>query len=195
MKAAKKSHRHFIIFKPYGFLSQFQSNARHELNKKFLGSLFNFPEQTMAIGRLDEKSEGLLLLTTDGETSDYINSSKVEKEYYAQVDGIITHEAIERLKLGVEISINGETYNTKPAKVYKLNTIPDLPKRGKKIRNDRHGPTSWVSITLNEGKFHQVRKMTSVVGFATLRLVRVRIHKILINKMQVSDVIEVENFF
>jgi len=195
METIKKTHRHFIIFKPYGFLSQFQSNARHERNKKFLGSLFDFPEQAMSIGRLDEKSEGLLLLTTDGKTSGFINSNKIEKEYYAQVDGIITYEAIAQLKHGVEISIEGEIYKTKPAKVFKLDKTPNLPIRRKKIRDDRHGPTSWVSITLNEGKFHQVRKMTSVAGFATLRLVRVRIHTIHINKMQTGDVIEVESFF
>ena len=195
MKVTKNLHRHFIIFKPFGVLSQFQSNARHERNNIFLGSLFDFPKHTMAIGRLDRKSEGLLLLTTDGKTSSLINSKKVEKEYYAQVDGLISQKAIEQLKHGVNISVEGETYKTKPAKVFKLDTTPDLPKRSKKIRDDRHGPTSWISITLKEGKFHQVRKMTSIVGFSTLRLVRVRVNKIIINKMKSGDVIEVKSFF
>ena len=87
-------HRHFRLFKPYGYLSQFQTNAKHEINKKFLGELYDFPLGTMAIGRLDKDSEGLLLLTTDGKVSYDITSSKTEKEYYVQVDGVITDDAI-----------------------------------------------------------------------------------------------------
>lgn len=144
----------------------------------------------MAIGRLDETSEGLLLLTTCGKTSAFINSQKVEKEYYAQVDGDISEEAIQQLKRGVEISVNGKTYTTKPCKVFKLEGEPSLPERGKKIRDERHGPTSWVSITLTEGKFRQVRKMTASVGFPTLRLVRVRIGEFRIGSMQPGEVLE-----
>jgi 23S rRNA pseudouridine2457 synthase len=188
-------HQHFIIFKPDGYLSQFVNNQTKRTNKKMLGELNDFPENTMAIGRLDEPSEGLLLLTTDGKTSEFIRSAKVEKEYLAQVNGIITEEAIEQLKNGVEISIEGTTYTTKPCKAFKLNTTPNLPTRRKKIRDERHGPTSWVSITLREGKYRQVRKMTAVVGFATLRLVRVRIGEITLDKMQPGDVAEVESFF
>ena len=65
-----KPHRHFILFKPYGYISQFISNEPKSHKKKYLGDLFDFPTGTMAIGRLDEKSEGLLLLTTDGKISD-----------------------------------------------------------------------------------------------------------------------------
>tara|TARA_R110002049_G_scaffold231823_3_gene404413 strand:+ start:2776 stop:2994 length:219 start_codon:yes stop_codon:yes gene_type:complete len=71
---SKNRHRHFIIYKPYGYLSQFQSNSRQQKKKRFLGELYDFPEGTMSIGRLDEKSEGLLLLTTDGKMSDFVNS-------------------------------------------------------------------------------------------------------------------------
>ncbi|MFD0843932.1 pseudouridine synthase [Flaviramulus multivorans] len=191
----KSDHKHFMIYKPYGYLSQFQSNSTQQKNKRFLGELHNFPKDTMSIGRLDEKSEGLLFLTTDGKLSDYINSQKVEKEYYALVDGDISQEAIKQLSEGVEIGFEGKKYQTKSCKVFKLNTLPNLPQRSKKIRDDRHGPTSWVSITLNEGKFRQVRKMTSAVGFPTLRLVRVRIGNIQLNSMQIGDVIEVKNSF
>ncbi|WOD42512.1 pseudouridine synthase [Hwangdonia lutea] len=187
-------HHHFILYKPYGYLSQFKSHDSKQQSKKFLGSLFDFPENAMAIGRLDEKSEGLLLITTDGKTSAFVNSQKVEKEYYAQVDGNISAEAIEQLKCGVEIGFNGIKYKTKPCKAFKLNETPNLPKRSKKIRDDRHGPTSWVSITLNEGKFRQVRKMTSAVGFPTLRLVRVRVGNIQLGTMQVGDVVAVDWF-
>ncbi|WP_372937784.1 pseudouridine synthase [Seonamhaeicola sp.] len=187
-------HKHFIIYKPYGFLSQFRSHDSKQQKKRFLGELYDFPKGIMAIGRLDEKSEGLLLLTTDGKMSDFINSQKVEKEYYALVDGDITLNAIEKLQSGVKIGFNGKKYQTKPCKVFKLNEAPELPVRSKKIRDARHGPTSWVSITLKEGKFRQVRKMTSAVGFPTLRLVRVRVGNIYLNNMQAGDVIEVTNF-
>jgi len=170
-----EKHRHFRLFKPHGYLSQFTTNARHEVNKKFLGDLFDFPEGTMAIGRLDKDSEGLLLLTTDGSLSYKINSSAIEKQYFAQVDGNVSTEIISELEKGVKISIDGANYITKACRVHKLKTIPDFPPRGKKIRDERHGPTSWISITLTEGKFRQVRKMTAAVGFPTLRLVRVRV--------------------
>ena len=190
MEALKTTHRHFIIYKPYGVLSQFASNDSKQQSKKFLGILHDFPHGIMPIGRLDEKSEGLLLLTTNGKLSDFINSQKVEKEYYALVNGAITDEAINKLRAGVEIGFDGKKYQTKPCQVFKLDGIPNLPERTKKIRDDRHGPTTWISITLNEGKFRQVRKMTSAVGFPTLRLVRVRVGTIKINTMQVGDVLE-----
>ena len=190
MEALKTTHRHFIVYKPYGVLSQFGSNDSKQQSKKFLGVLHDFPEGIMPIGRLDEKSEGLLLLTTDGKMSDFVNSQKVEKEYYALVNGVITDAEIDQLKSGVEIGFNGKKYVTKPCKACKLEHEPNLPVRSKKIRDDRHGPTTWISITLNEGKFRQVRKMTSAVGFPTLRLVRVRVGSIALNTMQVGDVIE-----
>ena len=140
-------HKHFILYKPYGYLSQFVNNQNKRANKKLLGDLFDFPNSTMAIGRLDEKSEGLLLLTTNGKISEFVRSSKVEKEYYAQVDGTVTDDAIERLKQGVEIGFEGIKYITKPCRAFKLDSLPEFPLRGKKIRDDRHGPTSWVSIT------------------------------------------------
>ena len=194
MEVFNENHRHFIIYKPYGYLSQFMSNASKQQSKNFLGSLHDFPEGMMAIGRLDEKSEGLLLLTTDGKTSDFINSKKVDKEYFAQLDGDISVYAINELKKGIDIGIHGEKYKTKPCEVSKLENYPNLPMRSQKIRDDRHGPTSWISITLNEGKFRQVRKMTSAVGYPTLRLVRVRVGKIYLNTMKVGDVIEMETF-
>ncbi len=185
-------HKHFIIYKPFGFLSQFYSNDSKQQKKNFLGSLHDFPEGIMAIGRLDEKSEGLLLLTTDGKTSDFVNSKKVDKEYYALVDGAITDEAIQQMADGVEIGFNGKKYQTKPCKVFKLEEEPDLPTRSKKIRDARHGPTTWISVTLNEGKFRQVRKMTSAVGFPTLRLVRIRVGHLNLGQMQVGEVIPID---
>jgi 23S rRNA pseudouridine2457 synthase len=188
----KFMHHHFILHKPYGYLSQFIYELKRK--KRLLGELFDFPEGTMAIGRLDEDSEGLLLLTTDGKVSEQIRSKKVDKEYYVQVDGVITPETIEQIKKGVEIGFNGTKYVTKPCEAFIVNEVPNFGPRGKKIRDERHGPTSWASITVNEGKFRQVRKMTAAVGFPTLRLVRVRIGTIQLDNLQAGEVREVKSF-
>ncbi len=185
-------HQHFIIHKPYGYLSQFKYELKRK--KKLLGELHDFPEGIMAIGRLDEDSEGLLLLTTDGKMSEIVRSKKVEKEYYVQVDGIITEEAIQKMQNGVEIGFEGIKYMTKPCKAFIVNEVPNFGERGKKIRDERHGPTSWASIVVTEGKFRQVRKMTAAVGFPTLRLVRVRIGNVHLNNLQAGSVIEIESF-
>jgi 23S rRNA pseudouridine2457 synthase len=185
-----EKHQHFAIYKPHGFLSQFIYELKRP--KKLLGLLYPFPEGTMAIGRLDEDSEGLLLLTTDGWMSEVVRSKKVTKEYYAMVDGIVTQEAIETLKKGVEIGFDGKKYQTLPCEARMIET-PNLPKPTQRIRDERHGPTSWISITLREGKFRQVRKMTSAVGFPTLRLVRVRIGAIQLGNMQIGEVIPMDD--
>lgn len=185
-------HRHFIINKPYGYLSQFITNQKKRKNKKMLGELQEFPEGTMSIGRLDEASEGLLFLTTDGMMSHLVRSKKVEKEYYIQVDGEITEEAIERLKVGVEIGFNGKKYTTLPCKAVSLNPPPVFWFREK--MRDKHRPTTWVSITINEGKFRQVRKMSAAVGFPTLRLIRVRIGDVHLGDLASGGVIEVDDF-
>ena len=185
------AHRHFIIHKPYGYLSQF---VCMEKKKKLLGELFDFPEGTMAIGRLDEDSEGLLLLTTDGMMSEIIRSKTIEKEYYAQVDGMITEEALEKLSTGVEIGVRNTKYHTLACKVFNPEKQPDFLPRTKRIRDDRHGPTCWISITLTEGKIRQVRKMTAAVGYPTLRLFRIRIGDIYLDNMKAGEVKEVERF-
>ena len=184
-------HHHFLIHKPFGYLSQFVTDAK---KKKLLGELHDFPAGTMAIGRLDQDSEGLLLLTTDGKQSEYVRSKKVEKEYYAQVDGLITPEAISHLQQGVEIGIRQDRYCTLPCKVFRLASPPDFPERSRKIRDDRHGPTSWVSITLTEGKNRQVRKMTAAVGFPTLRLIRVRVGSLHLQGLPAGGVQPVADF-
>lgn len=185
------NHKHFILHKPYGYLCQFVCEHK---KKKLLGELYDFPIYTMAIGRLDEHSEGLLLLTTDGKMSEFIRSRKTEKEYYAQVDGLITDEAVAMLQQGVEIGIRDVKYVTKPCTAFRLESTPDFAPRGRKIRDDRHGPTSWVSITVREGKFRQIRKMTAAAGFPTLRLVRVRVGDIVLGDLKPGEVREVEGF-
>lgn len=183
-------HRHFLIHKPYGYLSQFVGEA----NKKKLGELFDFPDGIMAIGRLDEDSEGLLLLTTDGRASELVRSRRIEKEYYAQVDGLIDEAALAQLRTGVEIGIHGVKFRTSPCAARRLDPTPAFAPRTRKIRDDRHGPTSWLSITLTEGKFRQIRKMTAAVGFPTLRLVRVRVGRLWLGELPAGAVVEVANF-
>ena len=141
----------------------------------------------MAVGRLDEKSEGLLLITTDGKFSNYITSSQVEKEYHVMVDGIININVIQQLQDGIEISVNGKPYKTKPCDARILTDVSHIEKRF--VREERHGPTSWFAITITEGKFRQVRKMTAKVGLPTLRLVRVRIGNYKLENMKSKDVI------
>jgi 23S rRNA pseudouridine2457 synthase len=186
------SHHHFLLHKPHGYLSQFiYEKKRH---KKLLGDLYGFPQGTMAIGRLDEDSEGLLLLTTDGMTSELVRSKTVEKEYYAQVDGQITNEALVQLQKGVEIGFKGIRYTTKPCVAFMVEELPHCIGAGRRIRDDRHGPTSWVSLTLTEGKFRQVRKMTAAVGFPTLRLVRIRVGNVSLQHLKAGEVLEVDSF-
>lgn len=181
---------HFKIYKPFGVLSQFKSgNPKQVRTKRFLGELYNFPQGTMPVGRLDEKSEGLLLLTTDGKLSDTINASGIQKEYWAQLDGEITDLALNSIQNGAKIGIHGKKYITKPCKAIKVVSPIHLPVASKKLRIGNHRPTSWISITLTEGKFRQVRKMTASVGFPTLRLIRVRIGSITLEGLNEADVL------
>jgi len=152
----------------------------------------------MAIGRLDEDSEGLLLLTTCGKSSSDVRDKSVEKEYYCQVDGQVTQEAIDRVEVGLEISIKGSIAKTLPCQARILDcsgdSLPDtIPPPVKKIRDDRHGPTSWISITITEGKYRQVRKMTAAVGFPTLRLIRVRVAGVDLGGLSMGEVREIQN--
>ncbi|RRQ48346.1 pseudouridine synthase [Maribacter algicola] len=182
-------HSHFKIYKPVGVLSQMTSGEARQLRKKrFLTELYDFPQGTMPIGRLDEKSEGLLLMTTDGKLTDYINNAGIEKEYWVQLDGIIDQKTIEKLAAGVTIGIFGKNYFAKPYKIEKLDEAPTLPEASPKLRIGLHRPTSWIKIVLTEGKFRQVRKMTAAVGYPTIRLVRVRVGPIALNGLKEGSV-------
>jgi 23S rRNA pseudouridine2457 synthase len=187
-KIFKQMSTNFILYKPCGVLSQLSSNDPKEQQKKFLGELYNFPQGIMPVGRLDKKSEGLLLMTTEGKLSDLINRSGIEKEYYAQLDGNITVQACDKLRKGIEIGLSGGAYRTKPCEVQVIESEPALPLPDPALRIGRHRPTSWISITIKEGKYRQVRKMTAAVGFPTLRLVRVRIGNLKLASMNPGEV-------
>ena len=190
---------HYLLHKPCGVLSQFVTNQQLRRPKRLLGELYDFAPGTMAIGRLDEASEGLLLLTTDGSISARWRGKHLEKEYYALVDGIPTEEQLLHLATGVDIGYaqsggvaRAERYTTLPCGVRRVDPAPDFPERPKRIRDDRHGPSRWISLTLTEGKYRQVRKMTAAVGLPTLRLVRVRVGPYALGTLRPGYVEEVE---
>jgi 23S rRNA pseudouridine2457 synthase len=177
----KMDHVHYKFHKPFNCLSQFIYEGKRKGSKHLIGEYYDFAEGTMAIGRLDENSEGLLLLTTDGKVSAAVRSAKYEKEYYVQVQGEISEEAIQKIALGVEIGFNGIKYRTKPCKAWQIEKPTHLPMEDRKVKNEDHGSCSWLAIVIKEGKFRQVRKMTAAVGFPTLRLVRYRIGTFTLN--------------
>lgn len=181
-------YKYYLIYKPYGVLNQF----RDELGRPTLASLYNFPKDVYAVGRLDIDSEGLLLLTNDKSINHKLLHPKFKhkKTYWVQVEGDISDEAIEKLEKGVTIRIDGKLYDTLPAQVVKFDTPPNLPERTPPIRFRKNIPTSWISLCIVEGKKHQVRKMTAAVGFPTLRLVRYQIQGFNLSGMRIGEVKE-----
>jgi 23S rRNA pseudouridine2457 synthase len=166
-----KSHwkSHILFYKPYGVLSQFTQEAGY----LSLADFGPFPKNTYAAGRLDADSEGLLLLTNDNVIKHRITNPKFEHErtYLVQVEGCPDENKREQLQNGVMI----EGKRTKPAKVKVLTHEPNVPSRPVPIRFRKNIPTTWIEITLREGRNRQVRKMTAAVGHPTLRLVRTSI--------------------
>jgi 23S rRNA pseudouridine2457 synthase len=167
----EQEYKYYAIFKPFGYLSQFV--CEHN-NKKLLGDLYQLEEDVMPIGRLDEHSEGLLLLSNNGKLHQHLLAHNVEKEYWVLVEGDVGDETIKQLEEGVGISHQSTIYNTKPAKVRRLEGV-EFPERYPRVRYHKYKPHTWLSICIKEGRYRQVRKMTAVVGHPTLRLVRVRI--------------------
>ncbi len=166
--------RYFIFYKPFQVLSQFSP----ERDKKTLKDYFSgFPNDIYPVGRLDYDSEGLLLLTNDKQLTHQLLDPKFkhQRTYWVQVEGIPTEEALEQLRQGVVISIDGKQYKTLPAQVQLFIDAPEVPDRYPPIRFRKNIPTSWIALTLIEGKNRQVRRMTASVGYPTLRLIRHRI--------------------
>lgn len=145
----------------------------------------NIPKDVYPVGRLDYDSEGLLLLTNDKQLNHrLLNPLFVhEREYWVQVEGEANAELIAPLTKGVVIKVDGQPYTCKPA-VVELIDPPLLPERDPPIRLRRHIPTSWLSVTIKEGKNRQVRKMTAAVNLPTLRLLRYRIGSVTISGME-----------
>ena len=175
--------KYYIFYKPYLVLSQFSPEG----DKQTLANFFpNVSKSVYPVGRLDYDSEGLLLLTDDKSlTNQLLHPSFAHKRtYYVQVEGEITLQALKQLQQGVTISIDGKPHQTKKAEAEILLDDPKLPERNPPIRVRKNIPTSWIALTLTEGKNRQVRRMTAAVGFPTLRLVRYCMGKMTIDGIQ-----------
>lgn len=184
-------HRYFIVYKPYGYLSQFTKEVPEHLT---LADLGKFPKDVYPVGRLDKDSEGLLIITNDKSLNQALLNPKFQhkRTYLAQVEGVPTKEAIQSLRKGLEIKVDGKLYQTQPANARLLKEPPPLPERNPPIRYRKEIPDSWLEIELYEGKNHQVRKMCAKIGFPVLRLVRNKIEKLEIKELKPGDVQEVK---
>jgi 23S rRNA pseudouridine2457 synthase len=182
-------HRYFILYKPVDMVSQFKSTH----NVRLLGDInFDFPEGTHAIGRLDKDSEGLLLLTTDKKVTRLLFQGKQphKRTYVVQVKNVMTEETAVQLSAGISISAaKGLSFITTPCSVELIDKpiyIQDaLIPLHEKVKN------SWISITLTEGKFHQVRKMVAAVQHKCVRLIRISIEDLHIEGVNSGEVREV----
>lgn len=174
-----------IIYKPFYVLSQFTSAE----GKQTLKDFFDVPPDVYPVGRLDYDSEGLLILTNDKKLNHELLNPLFQhtREYWVQVDGSITDEALNDLQNGVDITIEGKPWRTKKCKASIFKTEPSVPRRDPPIRVRKNIPTSWIKLLLTEGKNRQVRKMTAAVGFPTLRLIRYRIEKCMIEGLQPGE--------
>ncbi|MCU7938134.1 MAG: pseudouridine synthase [gamma proteobacterium symbiont of Bathyaustriella thionipta] len=174
-----------VLFnKPYNVLCQFtDSDQNHASSRENLSDYLSI-DKVYPAGRLDRDSEGLLLLTDSGSLQHQIAHPKhsKEKSYWVQVDGAITDQAIKHLRKGVSLK-DGVT---RPAKARKI-TPPDIWSRTPAVRFRKDIPTSWLELTISEGKNRQVRRMTAAVGFPTLRLIRHRIGQWTLNDLQPGE--------
>jgi 23S rRNA pseudouridine2457 synthase len=179
---------YFIFYKPYLVLSQFTT----QLNKQTLANYFSVPKNVYPVGRLDEDSEGLLILTDDEKLNHRLldPSFAHEREYWVQIEGAITQQAISELQNGVEINRNGRLYTTDHCIVSIFKDAPLLPARNPPIRFRKNITTTWIKVILKEGKNRQVRRMTAKVGFPTLRLVRYRIESIELGNLKPGEITE-----
>ncbi len=169
--------QYYFFHKPYHVLSQFSAEG----DKKTLADFFpGISKNIYSVGRLDYDSEGLLLLTDDKVlTHQLLDPSFAHpRTYWVQVEGAITDAAIHQLQQGVTISVDGKKYKTKKAAAKILTPEPVVANREPPIRYRKNISTSWITLTLTEGKNRQVRKMTATIGFPTLRLIRYSIGKI-----------------
>ncbi|MDB5190623.1 MAG: rRNA pseudouridine synthase [Segetibacter sp.] len=158
---------------------------------------FNFPEGTHAIGRLDNHSEGLLILTTNKKVTKLLFQGEKphKRTYLVQVKNIVSEESLQKLRTGVSIHIRGGVdYTTTPCEVDIVQQPENLFTRSHQLNN--YEQYSWLSITLTEGKFHQVRKMVDEVKHRCVRLIRTSIEDLELGDLQPGCIKEIEeNYF
>lgn len=181
-----KKHLYFIIYKPFGVLSQFTDEG----GNPGLGSVYQLPGDVYPVGRLDLDSEGLLILTNDHSlNASLLNPSKGHRRrYWVEVDGEPNASALARLQQGPIIRIKGREHQSLPVEVSLLGQGVSLPERNPPVNRLKHPATSWLELGLTEGKNRQVRRMTAAVGHPTLRLVRVAIEDLELFPMQPGDI-------
>jgi len=170
------------LHKPYGVLSQFTPEPGSRWRTL---AEFGLPKDVYALGRLDADSEGLLLFSDEAG----LNSRLLDpehghrREYWVQVERIPTDAALAQLARGVTIG----GYRTQPCAVRRLEPAPDLPPRDPPIRYRKSVPTAWLKLTITEGKNRQVRRMTAAIGFPTLRLIRIAIGTITLDRLKPGE--------
>lgn len=176
---AMGKYRYILFYKPYCVLSQFTDNSGDQ--RRTLKDYVSVPS-VYPVGRLDWDSEGLLLLTNHGQLQHRLSHPRFQhpRTYWVQVERIPEIDALRQLRTGVII----DHQRTRQALVQMLNTEPQLPPRDPPIRFRKNVPTAWLEMTLTEGRNRQVRRMTAAVGFPTLRLVRVAIAHLSLEKLQ-----------
>ena len=183
-------HRYFIVNKPYKMVSQFVSPDKVGLLAEIN---YPFPDGIHAIGRLDNHSEGLLILTTNKKVTKLLFESKLphKRTYLVQVRDIVTPQKLLQLQSGVTIKIKGGIdYTTSPCEVYLVNKPKWIYSRPDEFKEGL--PCSWLLISLTEGKFHQVRKMVDAVRHRCKRLIRVSIEDLLLNDLKPGEVLEIQ---
>lgn len=176
--------RYFTLYKPYGVLNQFSDSS----GRKTLADFCKLPRDVYPVGRLDFDTEGLVLLTNDGRLKNILldPKNKHPRTYLVQVENVPNNEALEKLCSGVLL----KDYRTLPAEAELLESPPHIPPRDVPIRFRKNIPTAWLKITLHEGKNRQIRRMTAAVGYPTLRLVRISIGPLTLEKMQPGEMHE-----
>jgi 23S rRNA pseudouridine2457 synthase len=185
--------RYFLLNKPMNMVSQFVSTHQVQL----LSDIdFNFPEGTHAIGRLDQMSEGLLLLTTNKKVTKLLFQGVRPhiRTYLVQVKNKVSQATLENLQNGVDISApNGSTYTTTPCKVDLIEPPKNLWENGVVLHENQQ--SDWLRIELTEGKFHQVRKMVATMHHRCIRLVRWSIEDLTVESIQPGQVQEVDEAY
>jgi len=169
------------------FVSPYEQRKLDELD-------YDFPEGTNAVGRLDDESEGLLILTTDKTLTNRLldPGKRHTRSYIVQVEKIITEADIEKLSSGIEILIKGKntSYKTLPCFVKQIEKPQNLSPREKSLKEDL--PQSWIEFVLTEGKNRQIRKMCKAVRHKCRRLIRTKIEDLELGDMQPGEVREIE---
>ncbi|MBK8519991.1 MAG: rRNA pseudouridine synthase [Chitinophagaceae bacterium] len=183
-------NRYFIINKPFNMVSQFIST--HDV--RLLGNLdFDFPPGIHAVGRLDNDSEGLLILTTNKKVTRllFLSDEPHKRTYLVQINNILSEENFKQLQTGIDIRIKtGITYTTTPCVVQVVTNPEELYDLGDRLT--AWPPFTWLLMTITEGKYHQVRKMIAATGHKCKRLIRISIEDLELDGLKAGEVREMD---